>query len=224
MTPQPDLLVLDVNETLSDLAPLRARWTALGVPEHLATQWFAEVLRDGFALAAAGSAAPFAQIARETARRVLRSAGVVDLDTSVAAVMAAFGDLDVHADVHEGLAALSGLGIRLVTLSNGATGVAESLLTRTGLRDQVERLLTVEDAPRWKPAPEAYRYALETCGVPAERAMLVAVHPWDVDGAARAGLRTAYLDRDGQEYPTFFTPPELRPRSLVELAEVWRQA
>lgn len=38
-------------------------------------------------------------------------------------------------------------------------------------------------------------------------AMLVAVHPWDVDGAARAGMRTAWLDRRGTAYPSYFTAP-----------------
>ena len=50
-------------------------------------------------------------------------------------------------------------------------------------------------------------------------AMLVAVHPWDIDGAARAGLATAWINRNGGVYPTYFRSPDLRPRSLTELAE-----
>jgi 2-haloacid dehalogenase len=48
--------------------------------------------------------------------------------------------------------------------------------------------------------------------------MLVAVHPWDVDGAARAGLATAWVDRDGAPYPAYFTAPDLTVGSLTELA------
>ena len=53
-------------------------------------------------------------------------------------------------------------------------------------------------------------------------AMLVAVHPWDIDGAARAGLATAWIDRTGAPYPEYFTAPDLAACSLVELADQLR--
>jgi 2-haloacid dehalogenase len=80
----------------------------------------------------------------------------------------------------------------------------------------------VEDAGIWKPAPGAYRYALERCGVEATDAMLVAVHPWDIDGAARAGLATAWLNRDSGPYPAYFTAPDLRATSVPDLADQLR--
>lgn len=49
--------------------------------------------------------------------------------------------------------------------------------------------------------------------------LLVAVHPWDIDGAARAGLATAWIDRSGTPYPASFTPPSLRATSLTDLAQ-----
>ena len=36
--------------------------------------------------------------------------------------------------------------------------------------------------------------------------MLVAVHPWDIDGASRAGLVTAWLNRSGGPYPSTSVP------------------
>jgi 2-haloacid dehalogenase len=48
--------------------------------------------------------------------------------------------------------------------------------------------------------------------------LLVAVHPWDIDGAARAGLSTAWIDRSGAPYPESFTSPTLRAGSLTDLA------
>ena len=114
------------------------------------------------------------------------------------------------------------LGIRLVTLSNGSASVAEALLERAAIRGHFERLLSVEDAGRWKPAPRAYAYALDECGVAPKDAMLVAVHPWDIDGACRAGLRTAWLNRSDARYPAYFRKPDLQPTSLVALAAGWR--
>ena len=53
---RPDLLVLDVNETLSDLRPMAQRFAEVVAPEHLAPTWFATVLRDGSALTVTGTA------------------------------------------------------------------------------------------------------------------------------------------------------------------------
>ena len=57
------VVVFDVNETLSDMEPLRQRFTDAGAPAGLLGTWFASTLRDGLALAAAESSAPFPQVA-----------------------------------------------------------------------------------------------------------------------------------------------------------------
>jgi 2-haloacid dehalogenase len=46
---RPAVLVLDVNETLSDLEPMRERFEQVGLPRHALDAWFAATLRDGFA-------------------------------------------------------------------------------------------------------------------------------------------------------------------------------
>jgi len=216
----PHLLIFDVNETLSDMSPMAKRFEDVGAPAHLATTWFAGLLRDGFALTAVGSSDTFAHIAAESLtvgfHGVPLNRGAAD---AVSHIMEGFLGLPVHADVPDGIVALGGLGIRLVTLSNGSASVAEALLDRAGIREHFERLLTVEDAGRWKPAPEAYAYALQQCALNPEDAMLVAVHPWDIDGASRAGLATAWVNRTGGPYPEYFEAPDLRALSLTDLAE-----
>jgi 2-haloacid dehalogenase len=62
---RPQVLVFDANETLSDLTPLRTRFEDIGAPGHLLATWFAGVLRDGFALTAAGGYADFTPIAHD---------------------------------------------------------------------------------------------------------------------------------------------------------------
>ncbi|QNN54588.1 haloacid dehalogenase type II [Nocardioides mesophilus] len=219
MAATPRLVVLDVNETLSDLGPLRDRFEDVGAPGTLAATWFAGVLRDGFALTAVGQQADFAALGTAGLRTLLDPA-VLDrpLGAAVEHVMSGFSSLPVHADVGPGLRALADAGIRLVTLSNGSAAVGRSLLERAGLDHLVEACLSVDDAGIWKPHARAYRYALDHCGVAAAEAMLVAVHPWDVDGAHRAGLRTGWVDRAGGDYPALFSRPDVTGRDLVDLA------
>ncbi len=220
---RPELLVFDVNETLSDMGPLSGRFEDVGAPEHLAKLWFAELLRDGFALTASGDIASFATLGAEALRVRLHGQSLRrPLEEAVGHVMEGFSELAVHPDVVEGIRALGELGIRLVTLSNGSAAVADTLLQRAGVREEFESLLTVEDAGIWKPAARAYAYALEECAVEARNAMLVAVHPWDIDGARRAGLATAWIDRTHGRYPSYFAAADIEVASLTELAAALR--
>lgn len=221
---RPQLLIFDVNETLSDMAPLAKRLEAVGAPGHLARTWFAGLLRDGFALTAARENPSFAQLAAEGLRVVLEAGSSLNrpVEEAVEHVMAGFGTLAVHPDVPGGIRALAELGMRLVTLSNGSASIAERLLTDAGLDQAFESFLSVEQAGIWKPAPAAYAYALGVCGADPMDAMLVAAHPWDTDGAGRAGLASAWINRSGGPYPRYFRKPDLEAASMLHLADQLR--
>jgi 2-haloacid dehalogenase len=217
--PPPGAVLFDVNETLSDLSPLVGRFEDVGLSGQLAAAWFAGLLRDGFALTVVGATPRFAELGRGTLRTLLTAGSAPgDLDAAVEHVMSGFLALPVHPDVVPGVRALRAAGVRLATLSNGAPEVAEALLARAGLRDEIPDVLSVESGGPWKPAPAAYRRAAAALRVPGDALMLVAVHPWDVDGAARAGLRTAWVNRGAVPYPPYFTRPEVEARDLVDLA------
>ena len=219
MNTTPSVIVFDVNETLSDMFPLCERFVEIGAPAYLARVWFATLLRDGFALAAAGGTAKFSSIGSEILRGVLRDVAVTrSLDDAVHHVMDGFETLSLHPDIADGIRDLKEAGLRLVTFSNGSAQVAESLLTRAGLRGEFEALLTVEDTSAWKPVRSAYHYAADVCGARPSDLLLVAVHPWDIHGAAQAGLRTAWLNRAGETYPSYFAAPDHTITALGELA------
>jgi 2-haloacid dehalogenase len=193
------------------------RFAEAGAPAELAKAWFATLLRDGFALTAAGDNGAFADIGAE-ALRVLLAGAATDPEILVERIMAGLTGLGLHPDVEVGVRELRSAGYRLVTLTNGSVQVAEKLFGPAGLRDQFERLLSVEDAPLWKPARAAYDYAAAICRVAPEQMLLVAAHPWDIHGAARAGLSTAWINRTGARYPDYFASPDVRVASLTELA------
>lgn len=212
-----NVIVFDVNETLSDMSGLGATFASLGLSPDLAATWFSGLLRDGFALTVTGANPDFAALARQSLHGVLQARGVDDVDAGVDTVMGAFTQLPVHDDVVEAVRTLAAAGIRLVTLSNGSTSVAQGLFERNGIADCFERLLSVADARAWKPAKSAYEYALAQCGATAAETMLVAVHPWDIHGACAAGLSTAFVNRTGVPYPDYFDPPDVQVTSLVQL-------
>ena len=216
----PELVVLDVNETLSDLEPLRARFMGVGAPSYLLDTWFAGTLRDGFALAASGSSRPFPEVGSAVLTALLSPVDglIVPVADAVAVVLDGIKDLPLHPDVPDGLRALADAGVRVVTLTNGSLAQSEQLLERAGVAELVERRLSVDDAGRWKPHPDAYRYASEQCGVPLERCAMVAVHPWDLHGAAGVGMTCGWIDRRSDPWPAVFEPPSVTGPTLSDVA------
>ena len=220
MADLPSAVVFDVNETLSDMRPMATRFADIGAPKDLARLWFATLLRDGFALTAAGGQERFANLGKGALHAVLADIRLNrDLDAAVEHVMAGFMDLPVHPDVSDGIRSLRGAGLRLVTLTNGSTEVADRLLNAAGIRDNFSALLSVEDAGVWKPARGSYEFAARTCGTEPHEMLLVAVHPWDIDGAARAGMSTAWINRQGNPYPSYFTAPGRIAEGVTDLAD-----
>lgn len=215
---KPSVIVFDVNETLSNMSPMGQCFVDVGAPAHLAKLWFATLLRDGFALTAAGDHGTFARIGAEALRFLFTGMELNrDTESAVQHVMAGFSGLGLHPDVASGIKSLHGAGHRLVTLTNGSTQVAEKLFTDAGIRNSFDLLLSVEDAPLWKPGKASYEYAASACGTSPEQMLLVAVHPWDIHGASRAGLATAWINREGVPYPNYFQAPDHVFSALTDL-------
>lgn len=221
MTAAPSVALLDVNETLSDLTPLAGRFEDVGAPGDLLPTWFAATLRDGIALAASGEYADFPDVARGALRALLARVRGLDrpLEEAAEHVLTGIGTLPVHRDVEPGLRRLREAGLRVATLTNSSAAATETLLERAGVADLVERYLDVSEAARWKPAPEPYEYACRTLGLAPDAAVLIAVHPWDIYGARRAGLRGAWLDRHGDPYPSVFLAPDVKAPDLPTLVD-----
>lgn len=212
---RPRAIVLDVNETLFSLDaldPLFGQW-GLARQRDL---WFARVLRTGFALTCAGEYRSFPEVARGTLRGMdPERIGTVEAD----ALIKAFATLQPYPDVEPALRRVQEKGIPMVTLSVGnATNVAR-LFERAGLADLVDAHLSCEDVRRWKPAPEPYLHACRVLGRDAREVCMVAVHSWDIGGAAAAGLQTAWVSRLEGVFDANFGEPDIAGADLVEVVE-----
>jgi 2-haloacid dehalogenase len=201
---RPTVVAFDVNETLLDLAPLRAALVELGRPGDLLPTIFARTLLTGFAAATAGTWCRFRD-AFDAALAQVTDLGHADRSR----VADTFLELAPHADVEPALRRLVESGVRVVTLSHGSPGVAEAGLERGGMAPLVERSLSSEVIRAWKPAREVYLWAAGVCDVDPARMALVAAHGWDVHGAVRAGLTAAWFPRSERTYPRVYDPSAL---------------
>lgn len=219
-TAMPRTVILDVNETLFSLAAVRDALEEAGLGAGALDLWFAKVLRDGFAAAAAERFAAFPDIAAHHLRAMAREEGVPSPDEAAERVIGAFDEVALHPDVAPTLERLRADGVRIATLTNGTAAITVGALERGGVVHLVDAVMEVADPGLWKPDPRAYRYAIDRLGARAQDTMMVAVHPWDVQGAKAAGLQAGWLDRVGVRYPDFFEAADVELSSLEELPDV----
>jgi 2-haloacid dehalogenase len=215
MTRRPAVVAFDVIETLMSLEPLRARLTDIGQPPALLEAWYTRTLRDGMALSATGDFVAFGDVA-EAALRALTNYTIGD--EQVASVMAGWQDLPAFPDARPAITQLTEAGVRVACLTNGSAYLVSSFVNRTGLGSGVDRVISVEEVYRWKPAGVVYRYATEVLGVLPDRLALVAAHDWDCHGAKRAGLTTGWVSRKSGGYGAPFAPPDVTGEDLTEVA------
>jgi 2-haloacid dehalogenase len=213
MTRRPAVVAFDVIETLMSLEPLRARLTEAGQPPALLEAWYTRTLRDGMALSATGDYVPFADVA-EAALRGLTHYTISD--EQVASVMAGWEELPAFPDALPAITRLTEAGVRVACLTNGSASLTSSFVNRAGLG--VDRVISVEEVYRWKPAGVVYLYAAEVLGVSPDRMALVAAHDWDCHGAKRAGLTAGWVSRKSGGFGACFAPPDVAGEDLTEVA------
>ena len=214
MTHRPAVVAFDVIETLMSLEPLRERFTEIGQPAHMLEAWYTRTLRDGMALSATGDYVSFSDVA-EAALRGLTNYTLSD--SQVSSVMAGFAELPAFPDAVPALTQLNEAGVRVACLTNGSAFLASSFVNRTGLGSLVDRVISVEEVYRWKPAGVVYLYAASVMDVPTERLALVAAHDWDCHGAKRAGLTTGWVSRKAGGFGAPFAPPDVAGEDLTEV-------
>ena len=215
MTRRPAVVAFDVIETLMSLEPLRARLTEASQPPGLLEAWYTRTLRDGMALSATGDYAAFPDVA-EAALRGLTNYSITD--EQVARVMAGFNDLPAFPDALPAVTSLTDAGLRVACLTNGPAYLTSSFVNRSELGSLVDRVISVEEIYRWKPAVVVYLYAAEVLNVAPERMALVAAHDWDCHGAKRAGLTTGWVSRKSGGFGAPFARPDVEGEDLTEVA------
>jgi len=106
--------------------------------------------------------------------------------------------LDPWPDVKDGLEESRRRHI-VAALSNGHVSLLVDLARHGDLR--FDCLLSAELAGAYKPKAEVYRTGVRLLGLEPAEVMLVAAHPFDLEGARAVGLRTAFVERPLEHGP-----------------------
>jgi 2-haloacid dehalogenase len=214
-----EALVFDLYGTLvdplaiaADLEPAMSRADA----RQVARTWRRTQLEYTFRLTAMGRYEGFAWVTERSLEYAQRECGCELGPRDRATVLSRYDGLEPFPDVVPALKA-AGRGHRMAVLSNGSRSMLRNCLTASGLQQHVPVVISVDAVRAYKPHPAVYRPAAETLQRPIDRIRLVSSNPFDVVGAAAAGMRTAWANRAALPFDTLGTEPDITVTSLAEL-------
>jgi 2-haloacid dehalogenase len=201
------VIVFDVNGTLLDVHALEPRFERMFGGQYSVDQWFTEVLQYSMAISLAGEFSDFGDIAAGVLEMGAAGRGVRLSRGDISQIRAGMESLPAFPDARGALGRMRSQGRRLAALSNSGESALKRQLRNAGLDDCFEQVLSAASVNRYEPAPEVYRFAAEMLHVPAHEILMVAAHPWDLLGAAKAGCRTALIRRYGAApFPRLYEP------------------
>jgi putative hydrolase of the HAD superfamily len=122
------------------------------------------------------------------------------------------------------LDALRGRGVPLALVTNGDARLQRGKIARHGLAPYFGVVVIEGEFGAGKPDAAVFRHALAGLGADPVGTWMVGDHlVWDVDGAQRAGLRAAWIDRPGTGLPQGHpVQPERIIHTLDELLDLAR--
>jgi len=99
--------------------------------------------------------------------------------------------------------------------------VNETLLDLSKIRISINEALGSEadEFKVFKPHPKTYLGAAQNLGVMPEDCIMIAAHAWDLAGAKKAGLVTAFIERNGQSIYSLSPVHDFTGQDLKRIAE-----
>lgn len=208
-------VAFDIIGTCFSLEKPRTRLAELNAPAHALQLWFAQTLRDAFALSHAGGYRPLKEMLEAELPRTLKMIGIDANSQQLSRVVSSFTELEPQPGALDCFRLLAEAGWKLIALTNGSEDSTRQLLENAGARQHFAHILSCDAISKTKPHPDVYNLAKEN----AEGDLwMVAVHAWDIAGAARAGLKTAFITQEEKDYLPVYPQPELIVSNLVEAA------
>ncbi|MBA3328280.1 MAG: HAD-IA family hydrolase [Solirubrobacterales bacterium] len=206
-------ICFDVNGTLLDPGTLARAWGEDAGRAHPLI--FAALQEAVFAAgvdAMTGELRPLPELLGATLARRARLAGLDPACAEQAVALAR--EMDAYPDAAPALDALADAGFRLAAVTNSTAEAVTAALGHAGLLDRLAEVVGIDEVGRPKPHPDVYAHALRRLGAEAEETWFVAGHWWDVTGAKRAGLRTAWVAREERELLSCAPPPDVSASDL----------
>lgn len=177
--------------------------------DQLTALWSAKLFGYTWLETSAGRYKDFRTLASGALRHSAEAIGLNLSDLEQSRLVEQYDALDAWPDVKSALKRLAAAEVRLALLSNLGASTLKANLDRNGLSSFFEAALSTDSVRHFKPAPEAYKMAINAFGLPRDQIGFVAFGSWDAVGATWFGYRTAWIKRFGVPEERLDMSPEI---------------
>ena len=209
------MVVFDIIGTCFSLDKLQQQLTELGAPASTVKLWFAQSLRDAFALSHAGGYQPLKEILQAELPRTLKLLEVELNPDERSQVMEKLSQLELNQSASAAFKLLTQAGYQIVALTNGSQSATDKLLERAGVQKYFSEVYSCDAVSLTKPHQDVYKM-VKTDNL--KQTWLVAAHAWDIMGAIQVGMRTAFVTQLEKEYLDVYPQPQIMAENLLEAA------
>ncbi len=138
---------------------------------------------------------PFYEMNRDALTHALDVFGVEYTTAERDDVLAVYHELDVFADVRDGMERLAEAGYDLYIVSNGNPEMLDSMVAHAGVDDLLEDRISADEVEAFKPDSALHRHAAARTGTPIAEIAHATAGWFDVQGASHAGMQGVWVDR-----------------------------
>lgn len=212
-------VLFDMNETMLNLSLLKENFDKHFDDKYILKYWFTKLLHTSTVVGIMDEYKNFGELAEVVLESLFYENGKELTEKIKIEILSAFRKLPVYDDVPIALRVLKKNNIRLIAVSNSSLEMIEEQLTNAGIIDLFDTYYSVDSVKKYKPFNDIYEYVIDKEKASIDNVVMVASHDWDLFGAKKVGLTTAYIKRKKEIFNPYYLKPDIYETNLVDLAE-----
>ncbi len=210
-------IFFDMNETLLNLSLLKEQFDKHFDDKYVLKYWFTKLLYSSCIMGIMNEYQNFGELA-EVALENLFFENNKPIHAEVKAeILGTFKSLPAYEDVRPALNILRAQDIRVIAVSNSSLSMIKQQLTNAKIINLFDSYYSVDDVKKYKPFKDIYQATAMQEGLQTKDIVMVATHDWDLFGAKKAGLTTAYIKRKEEIYNPYYLQADFKDSKLPDL-------
>ncbi len=209
----------DMNETLLNLSLLKEQFDKHFDDKYVLKYWFTKLLYSSSIMGIMDEYKNFGELAEVALENLFFENNKPLSEKVKTEILDEFRKLPAYDDVRPALRLLKGNDIRVIAVSNSSLAMIKEQLANAEIIDLFDSYYSVDDVKKYKPFKDIYQLAAKQEGLRTEDIIMVATHDWDLFGAKKAGLITAYIKRKEVIYHPFYLQADFMDSDLSDLIQ-----
>ncbi|WP_208559090.1 haloacid dehalogenase type II [Marinilactibacillus kalidii] len=210
-------VLFDMNETLLNLSLLKEKFAQYFDGEFVMAYWFKTVLHSSTVLGGLNEYEDFSKLTEAALESLFIESDKELTEETKQDILGAFQALPAYDDVEKALTLLKDNQLTVIAVTNSSEAMVKTQLTHARIIDLVDRYYSVDTVKRYKPYKAIYQYVMKENSLNPEETVMVATHDWDLFGAKKAGLKTAYIKRKNTQFNPYYPAPDFSSDALEDL-------